>query len=121
MPLGWRMGYSTAVLFTVAALTSPLMAAEKSETSSLNPPNTISGSCAVVLQTHDGFLAVRGGPGAQHREVMRIFPGQIVVSQAGQDLAGSWRRISATLDGIGQPERRIEGWVHTSFLTGVNC
>jgi uncharacterized protein YraI len=81
--------------------------------------------CAVVLRTNDGFLAVRAGPGTQYREIMRIFPGQIVITSHVSDLnyAGPWWRIGAIIEVMGQPERRIEGygWVHSGFLTNVNC
>jgi hypothetical protein len=122
MQLGLRRGCIAALLFAFAQNGS-LAAPDKSETSARNQPDAMKGACAVVMQTHDGFLAVRAGPGTQHAEISRIFPGQIVVTdnRAGQNSAGAWRRINATFDGIGQPERRIDGWVHSSFLTGVNC
>ena len=89
------------------------------------PAKAVADGCAVVLQTHDGFLAVRSRPGIQHPIITRIFPGQIIVTNHVSDApyAGQWWRIGAIIDGIGQAPRSVDGfgWIHSGFVTPVNC
>jgi hypothetical protein len=83
----------------------------------------VADGCAVVLRTPDEFLVVRAGPGASHREVDRIYPGQIIVTNHVSDgrYAGDWWRIAGVIESIGDKERPLRGWIHSKFVAPVNC
>ena len=78
---------------------------------SVQSVRAVADGCAVVLRTPDGFLVVRAGPGVRHREVDRIYEGQIIVTKHVSDsrYAGDWWRISGILESIGDKIRPIQG------------
>lgn len=92
-------------------------------TSSASSLHAVVDGCAVVLRTPTGFLAVRAGPGQSNREIHRLYPGQIIVTNHISDgpYAGKWWRISGFMQSIGDSEQPLQGWVYSRYLTPANC
>lgn len=105
-------------ILTVAVAMSPLPSGVSASAQTLDVPFADQGGdgqaawCASSTVTGldpngDGFLAVRAGPGAQHRKIDEIHNGDIVLTC---DSRGPWVAI------VYGPSKR-KGWVHGRWLT----
>jgi hypothetical protein len=81
--------------------------------------------CAVVLNTPDGFLALREGPGTQYRIKDKLRPSQ-TVGTAGEDCI--WHRHGnvtcnkwVKVFGVGDqtPTSGWAGWVRSKYLQPI--
>ena len=66
----------------------------------------LDGDTLKVLQTPDGYLNLREGPGTEHAVKQRIYPGQFVSLQWRE---GNWLRVQTVAD-------RTLGWVHSRYI-----
>lgn len=87
-------------------------------------------ACATVLDTPDGFLNVRTGPGTEFPVRTRVFPGDLleVGSETCQDLGNGrtlcndrWTRVISIIRNDLGDERRTEGWVAERFVRWHPC
>ena len=78
-------------------------------------------SCAVVLNTPDGFLALREGPGTQFRIKDKLRPSQIVGittedciwHRPGNVTCKKWVKVKAFL---ADDETPTPGWVRSKYI-----
>jgi hypothetical protein len=80
-------------------------------------------TCANVIETPDGFLAVREGPAASYRVVGNLRPNDFIdVAACTKASCGSnpWRQISYTSSGRDR-EQSLQGWVNARYLHQTAC
>ncbi|MDN5786427.1 SH3 domain-containing protein [Pseudorhodobacter sp.] len=69
-------------------------------------PGLIFGQILKVVQTSDGYLNLRTGPGSGYSILRRIYPGDRVRLL---DAQGAWRKVALGND--------LVGWAHGRYLT----
>lgn len=72
-----------------------------------------------VRQTNDGFVALRDGPDAGARLLVRMKPGEEVM--LGQERRGVWRRVTWWPEGVRTTDQGFNrggrvGWVHGRLI-----
>ena len=70
--------------------------------------------CSAVNRTHDGFLALRAGPGSSFPMLAQLYSGDVVFETG--EYASNWVHINYTLRG-GQ----LDGCVHGNYTVNVEC
>lgn len=79
-------------------------------------------TCAKVIETPDGFLAVRTGPAASNGVVDNLRPNDFIDVAACTKAScanNPWRQISYTASGQGR--QSLQGWVNARYLKQVAC
>ncbi|MGJ8616943.1 MAG: SH3 domain-containing protein [Sulfitobacter sp.] len=67
--------------------------------------DNFSGGIRTVVQTSDGYLNLRSGPGTSHGILRRIYPGDQVLVLSVQ---GNWLRVRTQTDSV--------GWVYGKYV-----
>ena len=75
------------------------------------------GSCAIIRPQPDGWLAVRIGPGTQHRLIRKLLPGREVTVERKH---GDWHFISTWVTKNGTTEE-VRGFMYGPYLRPVEC
>jgi len=86
----------------------------------------VADGCAIVTTTPDGYVSLRAGPGAAHKEIMRIRSGQFVgIDDTQGDPQRRWMRVTGLMkrlpDGGLQTLTTTEGWAYARYLHGIAC
>jgi hypothetical protein len=78
------------------------------------PPPVYGPVCSVVNRTHDGFLALRAGPGISFPMLTQLYPGDVVFETG--EYASGWVHVNYTVR-----RGQLDGWVHGNYTENVGC
>ncbi len=71
-----------------------------------------------VLKTPDGFVALRSGPSAATKLLLKLKPGEMV--QVGSGKKGQWEKVIYYLKMKKESDAKpLSGWIKTRFLSDV--
>ena len=82
-----------------------------------NANATAFAGCSIIRPSSDGWLAVRSGPGTQHRITRKLLSGREVYVQRTD---GNWHFISTIVTKNGTTED-VTGWMYGPMLRPVPC